>query len=150
MSLAPRICPNKGEFIVAVGLLRFTRLNPLVASPRACKLIRSRILKFRVIERSTFLLPGPVNRFRWVLPSVPAKGTPNAPALNHAPVTAERERLGSRNGLPFRFGRSLLLPSRLTSVPVVTLKGRPLCSVMLLASCHPLTTAFKAGLVLPK
>src|ERR1700720_2991824 len=109
MSLAPRICPNKGEFLVAVGLLRFTRFNALVASPRACRLIRSRILKLRVIERSTFLLPGPVNRFRWVLPSAPPAGRVNAPVLNHAPVTSERERLGSRNGLPARSGRSLLL-----------------------------------------
>src|SRR5258708_40165753 len=104
------MCPNKLRlFNEPLGLLRFTKLNALVNSPRACRLIRSRILNPREIARYTFLVPGPVRRFRCVLPSVPIVGDINAPVLNHAPVTAERERCGSRNGLPIRFARSLLL-----------------------------------------
>src|SRR5260370_14216148 len=122
MSLEVRLWPNRFERRLAVGLLRLPRLNALVNSQRACSFMLSRILKFRKIPRSTFLRPGPVIRFLAEVPSVPIGFTTNADVLNHIAVAAARERLGSRNGLPTTFARSLFVPSRLLSLPLVTVK----------------------------
>src|SRR5262249_17515992 len=121
---------------------RFTILNAFVISARNFSAIDSCKRKLRNRPRSTFRDPGLSIMLRPALPSgrTVSTGFVNAAVLNQAFVDCERGRLGSRNGLPMRSARSLLLPSTLVSDPVVSVFGVPLRIVAMADTDQPFKT----------
>src|SRR5947209_3049238 len=88
----------------------------------------------------TFLEPGPSMMPRPEFPSkllLACVVLENAAGLNHCDTTSLRGRFGSRNGLPIRSARSVLLPSKLRSLPALTVRGVPLRRLVITDSDQP-------------
>src|SRR6266446_7559275 len=108
------IVPKALEVTVKFGCPRLTILKTFVASPRACSLKRSPILKSRKIARSTLRNIGPFNILRPTFPFLPAALATNAQVLNQAAAVwicdaATQVEFAAtapaRFGSPARFGR---------------------------------------------
>src|ERR1017187_3862807 len=133
------ILPKVVELRPVAGEPRLTRFSALVISARNSRLISSFTLNLRKSPMSTHFAPGPSIRLRDELPSAPVAGLVKAAVLNHALVTAERERPASRFGSPAMSTRSVLLPSTLVSDPVVKVSGVPLRIVSMAETVQPLS-----------
>src|SRR5215831_21382262 len=140
---ASLMVPNAPEVFVVFGPLRLTILNAFVASARNCISSRSPNLKVRAKPRSTVVIPGLSKMLRPAVPGCPAAFCWNAAMLNHAAVTSARDRFGLSCGLPMRSARSLLLPSRLLSLPDVTVNGTPLRALMMVETPQPFRICLK-------
>src|SRR6185436_18500301 len=84
--------PTVAELMFETGLFRLTLLNALKASARNCRLADPGNSKLRKSDRSAFLNPGPVMKFRRELPSVPSEGTAKAAGLKYIAINSERGR----------------------------------------------------------
>ena len=119
-----------GLFAFVPGADRFTIFSALVDSARNCSFFDSRDPELAEDAHVDVLQAGRVQDVA-AGRAVEAADRPdvvlvNAAMLNHCATTSLRGRFGSRNGLPIRSARSLVLPSKFESVPLVTVSGAPL------------------------
>src|SRR5206468_9715912 len=93
------------------------------------------IRKFRMIDESTLVIPGPKNVLRPALPNVPSEFSVYALVLNHRRIVCwSPGRIGS---CPVTSGRSWPPPVFDRSVPTYAVRGNPLDFEKIVLSCHP-------------
>src|SRR4051794_17255878 len=123
---------------LAPGLPSSTWFGALNISMRNSMFLFSAIWKYFVSETSSFPRHGPLRMLRPQLPNVPASGLENAAELNQ-PLWPGVGRTGSTPVLQLR--RVAVVKKRgppETHAAVVATP--PLCSVVMVLTCHPPTT----------
>ena len=126
--------PYSGLVNVVFGSFQIGLLNRLNASRRNCSVLLA-IRKFRMIDASTFVMPGPKKVLRPALPKVPNAFSTNASVLNHRAIVCwSPGRIGS---CPVTFGRSWPPAVFDLSVPTYAVRGNPLDVDKIVVSCHP-------------
>src|SRR5713226_4906279 len=126
--------PNDAVPNTALGLPNSGELNRLNTSARNWNLSFSPIRKFLNTEKSESNRCGPCSRLRPALPYVYCAGIAKAAPAMH-PVKCPSPQFA--DGAPTRFGR--YVPPALVlavSVEIETLKGSPLCSVVMPLICQ--------------
>src|ERR671911_2062784 len=94
-------------------------------------------------ERSTFLEPGPIKKFRGVFPYVRSAGIENFVGSKYIAIFSACDRSVGKFGSPDTFARDVL-NENIVSRPLDTVNGVPAASVMMPLTCHPPSTAFAA------
>src|SRR5271154_1161284 len=131
------ICPNAGAATLALGWEKFTSLNALKNSVRNSALKRSVTGMNFTMLKSTLCCPGPIRKLRGDVPYGATFAQPgaNAAVLKYSfnllfvdpdSVNVEPGTISAR----FR---------RVEGISQTTEKGRPLCSVMIVASSQLFT-----------
>src|SRR5215469_8689642 len=121
---AAEIVPKAGLLLMLFGAFKLTLLKTLKTSPRNCSKILLSSGNVLNAERSVSTYLGPYSILKEVSPiGVPAGGVTKTAVLKNAFFVSSLLRLPGRCGFPTTFGRSLLVPSKLVSVPEVTLNG---------------------------
>src|SRR5262249_36852024 len=105
----------------------------------------SRILNVLNRDRSEFLKPGPIMKFRTESPRLPVAGTANADGSKYLEINCPLGRSDGRLGFPIRLARVVWKES-CVSRPLETEKGDPLRRVTMPLSCQPPSTSFAAAL----
>src|SRR5882762_1419348 len=135
MGSAPVMIPKELVLLSVpprVSGFRLTKLKTFVASPRNWNFTRSLMAKSRKRDISMFLYPGPSSELALTKPSrpdgPPPAGQPAVPTRQYTEVSNHSVLLPSTLGVfpGMILGRSLLSPSKLSSLPLVMLKGLPL------------------------
>ena len=92
--------PTVAEVMLETGLSSCTSLKALKASARNCSCTLFGSLKLLNRDRSALFYPGPVMKFRPVLPSVPVAGTAKAAGSKYMAINSLRGLSVGRLGSP--------------------------------------------------